>query len=363
MHAFSAAKRTVMTVLCFSLILTAPMALADEEKSGYLGVVLQDITPSMAKALQLGEKSGVMVTEVVADSPAAKAGLDDGDIIMMFQDQATLDYQALTAAVGQAKPGEKVKLVILHNGKEQTLWVELGEREEKNTWTVAGDKDVYYFKGDGDEDIHVEMLKDFHGDGDGEHQVIIKKMIDGEHGEVAFFGNVDRGFMGVQLDDIEGQMAQYFGVENGALITEVNGDSPAAKAGLKAGDVIVKIGDQDIDSPGAVHKAMADTKPEQEVKVKVVRKGDSKTLNVTLGEMPESSVMKNIQIYTSGDDHFSVHAPKMLFHGKDGGVHRAPPMPSKELEWVHENGELEEVKKELKELKKEIEKMKKELKK
>ena len=71
--------------------------------------------------------------------------------------------------------------------------------------------------------------------------------------------------MGVNLDDLNEQMGEYFGVEGGkgALVTEVVEDSPAAKAGLKAGDVIVKLGEKDIDSSAALHKAMADTEPER----------------------------------------------------------------------------------------------------
>ncbi len=65
MDAFSAAKRAALAAVCFAFILAAPVALAADDNSGYLGVMLQEISPSMAKALQLGEKSGVMINEVV----------------------------------------------------------------------------------------------------------------------------------------------------------------------------------------------------------------------------------------------------------------------------------------------------------
>ena len=76
MFAFPAAKRTIVLIMGIALLVASLTAFAGDEK-GYLGVVLQDISPSMAKALQIDEKSGVMVNEVVDDSPAAKAGLED----------------------------------------------------------------------------------------------------------------------------------------------------------------------------------------------------------------------------------------------------------------------------------------------
>jgi len=88
MNAFPAAKRTAFAVLCLCLAFSLPTAMASEDKSGYLGVMLQDISPNMAKALQLEGKSGVMITEVVDDSPAAKVGLEGGDVVLMFNGQA-----------------------------------------------------------------------------------------------------------------------------------------------------------------------------------------------------------------------------------------------------------------------------------
>ena len=402
MYAFPVVQRTALAVLCFTFILAVPLAFAGEDNSGYLGVMLQDVSPSMAKALQLGEKSGVMINDVVDDSPAAGVGLESGDIILEFQGKEINDYKALTAAVRKTKPGESVEILVLHNGKEQTLKVEMGEREndftwqfysddgeihsgndfhfdsdEATVWMDSGNGKVLMFKGEGDEDMRIEMLKDMHEDSDGEQQIIIKKMIEGDHENLVII-NSDRGFMGVHLDDIEGQMAEYFGLEDGqgALITEVNEDSPAAEAGLKAGDVIIKLGDEDIESTQGLHQAMAETKPEQEIDIKVLRKGKNKTLTVTLGEAPENMMIKNIEIISDGDDTFTITAPKM-WRGKHGSAHKVPHAQYKvmrkhqedmgdhhrQLEWIHERDDLDELRQELKEMKKELKKMKKELKK
>ncbi len=128
MNAFTAAKRALVT--------PAPRRPGDlppppwHADSGYLGVMLQDLSPAMAKALQLGDQSGVLVSDVVDDSPAAKAGLQDGDVIVAFAGKPLSDYDSLTAAVRAAKPGEKVDVTVLRDGKKKTIKVELGERED-----------------------------------------------------------------------------------------------------------------------------------------------------------------------------------------------------------------------------------------
>jgi len=266
-------------------------------------------------------------------------------------------------------------MTILHKGKKQTLTVELGERENSYVWTRKdGDHKVFVYKGDDSaeiqlkmleeldidelEDIHVEILSDHHGDMSDEQKIIIRKMQGDDEMDLSFFDAPDHGFMGVHLGEIEGQMAEFYGVEDGkgALITEVNEDSPAAKAGLKAGDVIVKLGDQEITSTKSLHKAMQETKPEQELDIKVVRKGDTKSKKITLGEMPEGMAMKKIMIHEN-NGHFNVRAPKMLFHGKNHSG------SDKDLEWVFEDDELDELKAELEQMKKELKQMQKELKK
>ena len=385
MFASPAAKRTALLVLTLPLLLlSASLSLADEqEKSPFLGVVLQDITSSMGKALQLDEDRGVMISEVVEDSAAEKAGLEDGDIILEFNGKEIATHKQLTRAIGKTSPGDKVELLILRAGKEKKLSAEMGEHEKNYSfsWNHGKNGKTIVIEGDGEDlhhklmefhedldledleeldDIHVEILKEFQ---DGEHSphVMIRRRGGGKDGDWTFFDS-DRGYMGVHLDDIDGQMAEYFEVKDGgALVTEVAEDSPAEQAGLKAGDVIVKLDDQDIHSTSALHKAMADTEKDQEVQVQVVRKGDRKTLKVKLGEMDEE--MAGLRFFDK-DDHFTVRAPKMVFHGKrHPRVQVFPDGDDEEFfEW-HGDGELQDVREELKQLKEELKELRKEFKK
>lgn len=362
MFAFPAAKRSLVLMMSIALLVSAPLAQADQdEEKGYLGVMLQDVTPSMAKALQMGDQTGVMISEVIDDSPAAKGGLEDGDVILEFNGKTISDNGDLTKAVRGTSPGDQVDLVVLRGGKNKNLTVEVGKSESKNVWVIAeGDKGhaphVKHFEG--------ENVMVFEGDDDDFVWTTGKNM--------PFGMNLDRGYMGVHLDNLNEQMGEYFGVEGGkgALVTEVIEDSPAAAAGLKAGDVIVKIGESDIDSPEALHEAMAETEAEQQMAVSVIRKGQSKSLSVTLGEMPENAFTKHMEFIGEGDDHFTIHsAPTMMKHLGDHGdvdvrVIRRAPGADMEFHELHEaEGELKEMREELDKMREELKEMKKDLKK
>lgn len=341
MPAFLAAKRTALCAVCLAFLAAAPLAVAADGNDGYLGVMLQDITPSMAKALQLEENSGVMINDVVDDSPAEKAGLKDGDVILEFQGKAMGGNADLTKAVRSAGAGEKVELLVLRGGKKVKVQAELGEAKNTFNWVDAKDGKTFIFKGNGDDEDRLFPVTE------------------------------ERGFLGVHLDDIEGQMADYFEVKDGqgVLITEVNEDGPAAKAGLKAGDVVVKLDDQEVGSSSELHKAMAGTEPGQEIEVQVVRKGKDKSFKVTLGEMPEGMNLGDLQFF--GDDgDISIRAPKMLFHGNGD---RLPTGPHARMRMLRKDGPdiqvftddegLTELRQELKQMQKELQELKKELKK
>jgi len=354
MYAFPAAKRTLVLVMGLALLVVAAVAQADDDgDEGYLGVMLQDVSPSMAKALQMGDKSGVMINEVIDDGPAEKAGIEDGDVILEFNGQTIAEYKDLTKAVRATSPGDKVEVVVLRGGKTKTIDVEIGKNENE---------DVFFMSKDGDIDVRAPHFKHF-DTGDANVWVMrdddddVSWTMDMDHD---FVFDSDRGFLGVHLDDLEGQLGEYFGVEdgNGALVTEVVEDSPAAKAGLKAGDVIVKVGSQDVDSAKAVHKALADTEPDQQMAVEVVRKGKKKEVSVTLGEMPENEFAKRMEFIGDDDDHFTIRrAPHMMMHSRDYGDRDV------DVRVIRRDaeGELKEMREELHKMQQELKKMQEEL--
>lgn len=319
MKAFTAAERTLLAVLAGALLVAAPALAGD---SGYLGVRLQDLTPAMAKALQLGDQDGVLVSDVVDDGPAQKAGLQDGDVIVAFAGKPLSDYSSLAAAVRAAKPGDRVDVTVLRDGKRQTVKVELGEAQDGFAWNfMTGDDGGFEFK--------MQALQ--------------------------------RGWLGVHIDDLGAQLGEYFGVKDGqgALVTEVEADSPAAKAGLKAGDVIVRAGDKDVTDAADLHRALAGTKPADRVGIEFIRKGKKQNANATLAEAPAGTLPA--MRFFGDDGEFKVRAPKMMYrHRQPLGKHdvrvmRAP-RGDAEQDMKVMREELDLLRKELDQLRKDLKK-------
>lgn len=328
MKAFTAAERALLAVLAGALIVAAPALAGD---SGYLGVQLQDLTPAMAKALQLGDQDGVLVSDVVDDGPAQKAGLQDGDVIVAFAGKPLSDYSSLAAAVRAAKPGDRVDVAVLRDGKRQTVTVELGEAQDDFAWNV----------------------------------------MTGDDGEFAFkTQTLQRGWLGVHIDDLGDQLGEYFGVKDGrgALVTGVEADSPAAKAGLKAGDVIVRAGDKDVTDAADLHQALAGTKPQDQVGIEFVRKGKTQSANATLAEAPAGTLPD--MTFFGDDGEFHVMAPKMMHrHLQPMGKHdvRVMRAPRGHVEVITGMADAEQdmkvMREELDQLRKELDQLRQDLKK
>lgn len=367
MFAFPPAKRPLgLAASLLSLLMMMSVAGPAAADDGYLGVMLQEVSPSMGKALQLGDRPGVLVNEVVEDGPAAKAGLQDGDVILEVDGKAATNQAAVTKAVRAMSPGDKARVVVLRDGRQKDLTVELGKREAAFAWKQGpgGDKAIDLSRLEGLEGLEklegleglegleklegLQGLEDFEWFEDGDTRVMVLPKgegrapriffrgegrdddaagddRDGEHRVIVRTLDRDRGWLGVRMDALNGQLGEYFGVEEGAgvLVTEIVADSPAQKAGLRAGDVIVQAGDARIASPEALHKALAGTKAGQEIALEVLRKGSRQSLTVALGEMPgDDAMQRHVEIIGNGEGR-SFAAPRMLRRmerlGRPGG--------------------------------------------
>ncbi len=168
------------------------------------------------------------------------------------------------------------------------------------------------------------------------------------------FDKPDHGFLGVQLKDLNCQLSKYFGVTSGVLIEEIIEDSAAEKAGLKAGDVIIKIEDTKIGNGGDVIAFMQDTKPEDKVKVCVKRKGKNKSRKVTLDAAPVADhkmIMKKFMRDGDMDINEDIH---MIFKDKGGpGVFHHSSKDKVKIQQMTLKKELKKIKAQIKELRKE----------
>jgi membrane-associated protease RseP (regulator of RpoE activity) len=227
---------------------------------GFLGVYLEEVDDAATDRLRLREERGALIAEVSEDGPAAEAGLLKDDVIVEFNGEDVESVGELSRMVRETPAGRTVALGVIRDGQAREISVELGERPG-----------VVWLGPDIDRRQGV-----FIAPGDGEH---------GKHRVFAFGG---RGRLGVQLQSLGDQLAEYFGVTGGALIASVREDSPAAEAGLEAGDVITRVGDRAVEDVGdvaeAVHEAEAGS-----LSITVVRDGDTRTLTAQLPERHSGS--------------------------------------------------------------------------
>ena len=174
---------------------------------GFLGVNIQNVTPSMAKEFGLAEATGAIVADVTSKSPAAKAGIEAGDVVTEFAGREVKDSRHLKLMVGQTAPDKTVTVKVLRDGKPKTFEV---------------------------------VLKEVPEDG---------RMASMRRGGPRSAPSDTGGLQGVVVGDLTPQIRQQFGVPReiqGAVVTDVEEDSPAWKANLRPGDVIWEINRQPV---------------------------------------------------------------------------------------------------------------------
>jgi serine protease Do len=97
---------------------------------GWLGVAIQDLDTGLAQSFGYEDENGALVSQVTPDSPGAKAGIEAGDIIVQYNGKEVANSQRLRSAVSATKPGARIKLVVVREGKQETLTVKIGELED-----------------------------------------------------------------------------------------------------------------------------------------------------------------------------------------------------------------------------------------
>ena len=231
-----------------------PLAVFEEGESGWLGVTIAEVTSQKAKELKLSAERGVLFTEVETDSPAAKAGLKSGDVITEFNGQRVEGTVQFRRMVRETPAGRTVQLTYWRDGRAQNVSVQLGSRRERieKRVRVFGPHDF-----DFDFDIQIP--------------------------EIFGFG-WGAPILGVSVEDISGQLGAYFGVPEGegVLIREVKAGSPAEKAGLKAGDVMIKLDGQRVKTSSELRAKLREKREQKTVSVSVIRKGAEMSLTIEL---------------------------------------------------------------------------------
>lgn len=260
----------------------APPAVATNTffvSGNFLGVRTEEVTRGNMQRYRLsGEPRGVGVREVVKGSPAEKAGLRANDVIVRFDGEQVTSVRKLTRLIEESAPDHAARLTVLRGGAEQEVSATLTRREP-----------FVSASGEGFFNLPSDILGDAMRLGDdaarnSEQWKHAEEMSKEKWEEMArkhpgLFGGSTRR-IGVATNALGKQLADYFGVTHGVLVSSVEGGSPAEKAGLKAGDIVTEADGQKVEDADDLTRALS-AKEEGEVTLTVVRDRKSRTVRVT----------------------------------------------------------------------------------
>lgn len=235
----------------------------ESEAGAYLGVYVRNDTDAMAEKSDLPDKEGALISGVMLGSPAYDAGLRRNDLVISVDGTKISSSDDLISAVKSHKPGDSIEITFIRNNIQQTLTVVL---EKKKAFSI---KAPYFVRG----------KAPFNG------------LIKGTFKNGNFNLLIGGAHLGIEFRELNPDLGTYFGLQNGKgiLVTEVNEDSAAEKAGMKAGDVILSIDGKEISDTEDLQKALRWKRDEdkESLEVVVMRHNKRITLNV---EVEESSL-------------------------------------------------------------------------
>jgi S1-C subfamily serine protease len=236
---------------------------SDDDDRGWLGVSISEVTADKAKELKLPAERGVLLTDVEADSPAAKAGLKSGDVITEFNGQKVEGTAQFRRFVRETPAGRTVQLTYWRDGRSQTASVQLGQA-----------RSAFHMRPK-DFNFHFQMP-----------QLDRLRVMP----ELKLF-SMGRPLLGIDAEDLSGQLGGYFGAPDGegVLVRSVNEGSPAEKGGLKAGDVITQVNGERVKSVSDLREKLRAGAEKKTFALGVLRNRSQVTVNVEI-EPPKPAV-------------------------------------------------------------------------
>ncbi len=192
---------------------------------GRLGVYIQDLNKNLAESFDIDQREGILIAQVMEDSPAEKAGLEQGDVILKLNGKKVVKVADFRNQIAMTRPGSTVKLLVLRDGKRKTIKATIGtmETDEKG------------------------------------HPVSSNKLPE----------------LGMSLQKLTPDLAEQFGYEDahGVLVTDVESGSIAARAGIRQGNLIEEVNRTEVNSPDQIKKLLAES--QRKIVLLLVRQGDA----------------------------------------------------------------------------------------
>jgi serine protease Do len=239
----------------------------DEEGASWLGVELHEVNGETAKELKLPAERGVVLSSIVPDSPAAKAGLKENDVVTEINGQRVEGAAQFRRMIHEIPAGRAAQLAVWRDGRAQTVTVTLGKAEERRhsfkVIPAPGAPGSFTFNMP-----EIPMIPPMEWNG------------------TLMLGGQSR--LGIDAEDLNGQLGAFFGAPDGEgiLVREVNPGSAAEKAGVKAGDVITSVNGERVRTVGDLRQKLAAKREakdkEQTVKLGVLRNKSEVSLTVEL---------------------------------------------------------------------------------
>lgn len=254
----------------------------------FLGVHVVEVTrENMGHYGLTGEPRGVGVQSVVKGSAAERAGLRERDVIVRFDGEAVTSVRKLNRLIDESSPEHTARLTVLRGGSEQQVSATLGKREgfapaigqgfEWDFGANAARELAERYRGDSE--LNKQRAEELRRGGE-EMRKRMEELRRNNPGGNYFF-NVGAGRrIGITSTPLGPQLADYFGVRKGVLVNSVEDGSPAARAGIKAGDVIVEAEGEQVEDSGDLSRAI-NKREEGDVSLSVYRDRKQRTVRVT----------------------------------------------------------------------------------
>ena len=249
-----------------AVVARAPKQRAIEVLTGgsRIGVSIRDVEAGDAKAAK-GVSGGVVVEDVTAEGPAEKAGIRKGDVIVEFDGERVRSARQLTRLVQETPAGRAVQVALLRDGQRTTVTV---TPDEGRGFSFERFSELQ------------DLARDLPSRIAPRPPAPPAAPVPPSPPFVWKFDNLlgRSSFLGITVDTLSPQLAEYFGTKQGVLVSSVADNSAAAKAGIRAGDVITSVNGSTVDAPADVRRAVQALRDGEEFTVVVTRDKKSVTL-------------------------------------------------------------------------------------